>query len=268
MINKAKAIIGAAVTGVVLTGGLIVGSMFVEKVPAGTVGVVYNLDGVEETPLSQGWHIVAPFDKVIEYPVKTQTINYNSVPVATSDGKNIDMDIAFNFNVDATKAVGLYNKFGAVSVEGIADGFLRTRLRDSARQVISQYSVIDIYGEKSSKAQAEIQAKFAEDVEKLGFTIEGLTLGVPKADESTQASINERVKASQQLEAKNTQIETAKKEAERLRIEAQGIADYNKKIAESLTPQLVNQMTVEKWDGKLPSVTGSEGMMIQVPNSK
>ena len=76
------------------------------------------------------------------------------------------------------------------------------------------------------------------------------------------------MKASQQLEAKNTQIETAKKEAERLRIEAQGIADYNKKVAESLTPELVNQKTIEKWNGVLPQVTGSEGMMIQVPNSK
>lgn len=259
--------IGGALAGVALAGGLLVTPMFVEKIPAGTVGVVYNLDGVEDTPLNQGWHILSPFDKVVEYPIKTQTISYDSVAVATSDGKNIDMDISFNFNVDATKAVGLYNKFGAVSVEGIADGFLRTRLRDSARQVISQYSVIDIYGEKSSKAQAEIQIKFAEDVEKLGFTIEGLTLGVPKADETTQASINERVRASQQLEAKNTQIETAKKEAERLRIEAQGIADYNKKVAESLTPELVNQMTVEKWNGVLPSVTGADGTMISIPNA-
>lgn len=266
--SKTKAIVGSAIAGVVIVGGLITTSMFVEKVPVGTVGVVYNLNGVEETPLSQGWHIVAPFDSVIEYPIKTQTVNYDAIAVATSDGKNMDMDIAFNFNVDATKAVDMYNKFGAVSVEGIADGFLRTRLRDSARQVISKYSVIDIYGEKSSQAQAEIQVKFAEDVEKLGFVIEGLTLGVPKADESTQASINERIKASQQLEAKQTQIETAKKEAERLAIEAKGVADANKIISNSLTEQIIQQKTVEKWDGKLPTVTGSEGMMIQVPNAK
>ena len=263
-----KAIIGGALTAVVLIGGITVTNMFVEKVPVGTVGVVYNLDGVEDTPLTQGWHVVAPFDKVIEYPVKTQTIAYDSVAVATSDGKNIDIDVAFNFNVDSTRAVDLYNKFGAISIEGISDGFLRTRLRDSARQVISKYSVIDIYGEKSSKAQVEIQNKFAEDVEKLGFVIEGLTLGVPKADETTQASINERVKASQQLEAKNTQIETAKKEAQRLAIEAQGIADYNKKISESLTGQILQQETIAKWNGILPTVTGSEGMMIQVPSAK
>ena len=267
-ITKTKAIIGGAVTAVVLTGGLIVGSMFVEKVPVGTVGVVYNLDGVEETPLSQGWHMLAPFDKVIEYPVKTQTASFNEIKIATSDGKNIGVDIAFNFNVDPSKAVDLYNKFGAVTVDSIADTYLRTRLRDASRQVVSKYSVIDIYGEKSSEAQAEIQEVFASDVEKLGFVIEGLTLGVPQADEKTQQAIDERVKASQELERKKTELEIAKAEAERLKVEAEGISKANQIISQSLTPALIQKQTVEKWNGTLPTVTGAEGMMIQVPNAK
>lgn len=265
MMTKTKAIIGGAVTGVVLIGGLTVGSMFVEKVPAGTVGVVYNLDGVEETPLSQGWHMLAPFDKVIEYPVKTQTVNFNEMQIATSDGKNIGIDIAFNFSVDSTKAVGLYNKFGAVTVETIADGYLRTRLRDASRQVVSQYSVIDIYGEKSSEIQSKIQEVFVADVEKLGFMVEGLTLGVPQADTKTQEAIDTRVKASQELERKKTELEIAKAEAERLRVEAEGQANANKIISNSLTPELIEQQTIEKWNGVTPQVTGSNGTMIQLP---
>ena len=269
MVTKAKkrTIIGGTVIGVVLLAIIIVGSLFIEKVPAGTVGVVYNINGVEETPLPQGWHLLAPFDKVVEYPVKTQTATFNDIKIATSDGKNISVGIAFNYYVDSTKAVDLYNKFGAVSVDSIANSYLRTRLRDASRQVVSQYSVIDIYGEKSSEAQAEIQEIFAEDVGKLGFVVEGLTLGVPKADKATQDAIDARVKASQELEKKNTEIETAKKEAERMLIEAKGIADYNKIISESLTPELIDKQAIEKWDGKLPQVTGSEGMMIQVPNA-
>lgn len=262
---RTKTIIGGAVTGVVLFGGIVLGSMFVEKVPAGTVGVVYNLDGVEETPLTQGWHMVKPFDKVIEYPVKTQTINFNEIQIATSDGKNIGVDIAFNFSIDSTKAVGLYNKFGAVSVENIADGFLRTRLRDASRQVVSKYSVIDIYGEKSSEIQNKIQETFIKDVEDLGFMIEGLTLGVPKADEKTQEAIDARVKASQELERKKTELEIAKAESERLRVEAEGQAKANKIITESLTPELIQQQMIEKWNGVTPQVTGSDNMMIQVP---
>lgn len=260
-----KTFIGGSLAGLALVGGMAYWALFVERVEVGNVGVVYNIDGVEDQTLSQGWHTVAPFDKVIEYPTRTKTQNFDAIKVATSDGKNIDIDIAFNFNVDPTKAVGLYNKFGAVTVDDIAESYLKTRLRDAARQVISGYSVIDIYGEKSSKAQSDIQIKFADDVEKLGFVIEGLTLGVPKADSSTQESIDARVKASQQLEAKQTQIETAKKEAERLKIEANGVAEANRIISESLTKEIIQQQTVEKWNGELSKVTGSDSMMISLP---
>lgn len=260
-----KGLVGGTVAALALAGGLGYWAFFVERVEVGNVGVVYNLDGVEDQTLSQGWHTVAPFDKVIEYPTRTKTQNFDAIKVATSDGKNIDMDIAFNYNVDPSKAVGLYNKFGAVTVDDIAETYLKTRLRDAARQVISKFSVIDIYGEKSSIAQADIQVKFSEDVEKLGFVIEGLTLGVPKADSATQSAIDSRVEASQKLEAKQTQIETAKKESERLLIEANGQAEANRIISDSLTPELIQQQSVDKWNGELSKVTGSGSTMISLP---
>lgn len=265
--RKVKFIVGGVVVGVVLIGGLITTAMLVERVEVGTVGVVYNLKGVEKTPLSQGWHIVAPFDKVIEYPIKTKTVSYESVPVATADGKNIDLDISFNFNVDATKAVGLYNKFGAVTVDDIANTFLKTRLRDASRQVVSKYSVIDIYGEKSSEAQAQIQETFAKDVDKLGFTIEGLMLGVPKADSKTQEAIDSRVQASQELERKKTELSIAKAEAERLQVEAQGKAEANRIISESLTDKILQKQAIDKWDGKTPLAT-SGTPFINLPTTK
>lgn len=266
MKRETKFIIGGVIVTFVLSLALILFSMFIEKIPAGYVGVVYNIHGVEDKPLSQGWHKVGLFDKVIKYPTKTKTINFDSIGVATSDGKNIDIDMAFNFNVDPTKAVGLYNKFGAVEVDDIANSYLKTRLRDASRKVISKYSVIDIYGEKSSQAQSEIQELFSKDVENLGFIVEGLTLGIPKADKETQTAIDERVKASQNLEKKNIEIETAKKEAERLRIEAEGIAEYNRIISNSLTPELIQQKAIEKWNGVTPQVTGTNGAMVQVPS--
>src|SRR5690554_2059604 len=190
MLTMKKFVVGGGILGTLLIVGLLVLAMLVERVPAGTVGVVYNIKGVEEQTLSQGWHVLKPFDKVIKYPTKTQTIQFDSIAVATSDGKNIDIDMAFNFNVDPAKAVSLYNKFGAVSVEDIANTYLKTRLRDASRKVVSKYSVIDIYGEKSAEAQSKIQEIFAKDVEGLGFIVEGLMLGVPNADEATQKAID------------------------------------------------------------------------------
>lgn len=262
-----KGIIGGVISGMALIGGLLVGAMFVERVEVGNVGVVYNLDGVEETPLPQGWHVLAPFDKVIEYPTRTKTQNFDAIRVATSDGKNIDIDIAFNYNVDPTKAVDLYNKFGAVTVDDIADSYLRTRLRDAARKTISKYSVIDIYGEKSSEAQAAIQTAFASDVESLGFNVEGLMLGVPQADSATQEAIDSRVKASQELEKTQTELKIAEANAKKLIVEAEAQAKANRIVSESLTDRMLQQQTIEKWNGILPTVTGSDSMMISLPSS-
>lgn len=77
--------------------------------------------------------------------------------------------------------------------------------------------------------------------------------------------IDERVKASQNLEKKNIEIETAKKEAERLQIEAKGIAEYNETISKSLTKELIQKQALEKWDGKLPQVSGDNGTLIDIP---
>ncbi len=263
-----KFAIGGIITGVVLVVGLGVGSMFVEKVESGHVGVVYSTGGVEEQALGQGYHILGFFDKVNHYPIKMQTKNYESIAVATKDGKNISLDMAINFTVDSAKAVDLFNKFGAVTVDSIADGYLKTRLRDSARQVIAQYSVIDIYGEKSSEASLAIQTAFAKDVEELGFIVEGLTLGVPQADQKTQEAIDARITASQELERKKTELEIAEAEAERLRVEAEGIKEANRIISESLTDEILEQKAIEKWDGKLPMVTDGGNAFVNIPTDK
>ena len=62
-----------------------------------------------------------------------QTVNNENIKVATSDGKNIEMDIAYNYVVQPDKVVDLFNKFGAVDVETIENTYLKTRLWDAAR---------------------------------------------------------------------------------------------------------------------------------------
>ena len=264
MVLNAKAIGGGIIVGFVLVVGLIIFSMFVERIPSGYVGVVYSTDGVEEETLGTGWHVVGLFEKVIEYPTRMQTVSYKDIQVATTDGKNIEMDIAYNFTIDPSEVVNLFNKFGAVSVDDIVEGYLRTRLWDAARNNVNKYNIIEIYGEKSSDAASNIQVAFFDDVSKLGFVIDNLTMGVPKPDESTQTAINERVKATQELERKQTEKQIAKEEAERLKIEAEGQAEANRIISESITEQVLQQQIVEKWDGILPLVTDGNSM-VQLP---
>lgn len=260
-----KSIIGGGIVGVALVLFLLVFFLFVERIPNGYVGVVYSPNGgVQEKTLGQGWHVVGLFEKVTRYPVRMQTVLYKDVPVATSDGKAVNIDFAYTYSVQPDKVVDVFNKFGPIPVEQIQDTYLKTRLWDAGRKTLAKYSVIDTYGEKSSEAAADVQDKFSEDVKRIGFSVDNLTVGVPKPDKSTQAAINKRVEAAQELERKQIELKIAESEAEKKKIEAKGISDYNAIITKSISPQVIQNKWIEKWDGKMPKATGSN-QLIQIP---
>ncbi|WP_203363554.1 prohibitin family protein [Bacillus sp. REN10] len=263
--GKNRKIIGGAIVAITLALGALIFSMFIEKIPNGYVGVVYSPNGgVQEETLGQGWHLVGLFDKVTVYPVRMQTVNYKDIQVATSDGKNVTVDFAYNYSIQPDKVVDVFNKFGPIPVEQIEESYLKTRLWDAGRKAIAKYSVIDTYGEKSSEAAVNVQNLFSEDIGDLGFAVDNLTLGVPKPDKATQAAIDQRVGAAQELERKQIELKIAKAEAEKKKIEAQGIAEYNEIIKKSISKEVIQNKWIEKWDGKMPKATGSN-QLIEVP---
>ena len=260
-----KKIMGGIIIALALAAAIAITAMFIEKIPNGYVGVVYSPNGgVEDKTLGQGWHLVGLFDKVTVYPIRMQTVDYKDIQVATSDGKNVTVDFAYNYSIQPDKVVDVFNKFGPVTVEDIEATYLRTRLWDAGRKGIATYSVIDTYGEKSSEAAVSVQKIFSEDVAQLGFVVDNLILGVPKPDESTQAAIDKRVEAAQELERKQIELNIAKAEAEKQRIEAEGIAAYNEIIKKSISQEVIQKQWIEKWDGVMPKATGSN-QMIQIP---
>jgi regulator of protease activity HflC (stomatin/prohibitin superfamily) len=266
-INKGinKKVVGGSLVAVALILGLALLSMFIEKIPNGYVGVVYSPNGgVQNETLGQGWHLVGLFDKVTVYPVRMQTVNYKDIQVATSDGKSVTVDFAYNYSIQPDKVVDVFNQFGPIEVEQIEDSYLRTRLWDAGRKGIAKYSVIDTYGEKSSEAAVNVQTLFAEDIQALGFVVDNMTLGVPKPDKSTQAAIDKRVEAAQELERKQIELKIAEAEAQKKKIEAQGIADYNEIIKASISPEVIQKEWIEKWDGVMPKATGSD-QLISIP---
>ncbi|PLT33449.1 prohibitin family protein [Bacillus sp. V5-8f] len=263
--RKNGKVIGGIIVGAAIMLAVFITTLFIEKIPNGYVGVVYSPNGgVQDETLGQGWHLVGLFDKVTIYPVRMQTVNYNDIQVATSDGKNVTIDFAYNYSIQPDKVVDVFNKFGPIEVEQIEDSYLRTRLWDAGRKAIAKYSVIDTYGEKSSEAAVDVQKIFADDILELGFAVDNLTLGVPKPDKATQAAIDKRVEAAQELERKQIELKIAKAEAEKKQIEAKGIADYNETIKKSISKEVIQNKWIEKWDGKMPKATGSN-QMIQIP---
>lgn len=278
---KAKIAIGGLAV-VVAVGGLITVTS-IEKIKPGYVGVVYSPSkGVSEETLSAGWHIV-PFKKVTEYTVATEQAYLSadqkegsegddSFSVVTKDGKNITVDVEFSYRFDSERIPQIFERFRAQSGKQIEQSFIRGKLKAWASEATSQFAVIDIYSDKRAEVNAmafqHIKNKFSE----YGIIIESFNFSRIGLDSQTEKAIQDRVNAQQELEKKKIEVENAKLEAERKAVEAQGEADKevirakgkaeaNAKLEETLTSDMLMSMWIQKWDGKLPTVSGSDAIV-------
>jgi regulator of protease activity HflC (stomatin/prohibitin superfamily) len=228
---------------------------FVEKVPEGKVAVVYSPNGGATDVLNPGWHLIGLFDKTQVYPTRIAIIT-TKVSVTTNDGKKITMPARYEMKVDKSKVLSIFKELGSQDIEQIQEGYLYQKLFKSSRSTVSQYSVLDIFGTKTTEASGKVTEAMAESCEELGFIITDVTLGNPEVDKATQAAIDERVKAAQQLEKLNLEKQIATAEAEKLKIEAEGkataeiaeakgTAEANRILQESITEPLLRKMEME-----------------------
>lgn len=229
---------------------------FTETINQGHVGVVYSRGtGVQEQTLSQGLHFVKPWERITEYPVSTETVTYKGLSLATKDGKPLEVDITYDYLNDVEKTPYIYDKFKGQEPKTIEENWLKSRLRDSALEVTSKYTVLEVFQNREAISK-EIEALFVENVGKHGFIVENVVFGTPVADDSTSKAIQAVVDKQQELEALKIDQQKAEVTAETKRIEAQGQAEAeiekargqaeaNKLIQKSITPELLKKMEME-----------------------
>lgn len=217
--------------------------LFFEKIENGYVGVRYSINGgVRDETLGQGIKFVG-LDKVTQYPIRLQTIQAENLSIATSDGKKTAVSIKYDYKIDPTKTSAMYKEFGNITSQDIEEGWVKSKLQKEAREVYSQYTILDILSGKSSEAEAKLLENFSKAVETKGFVVEDVTVGVPEIDEETQKSIDAIVLSGQENEKAKLDAETKKTQADAKAYEitkqAEAEAAANKKIAESVTENLI-----------------------------
>ena len=262
-VNRKSLLLTTLIGGLLVIGTIIL-YMCIEKVPQGHQAVIYSVSGVKEETKPAGWHFISPLDKAIHYPIRTQTKEYNDLNVATSDGKNLNMDISVNYHVDPTKVVDIFNKFGNADIQGLEYGFLRTRVQDGLRQSVAKYSVIETFGVKTGEIKKSTLEMLQDNLTKQGFIVEDIAISSPKADKATQEAIDERVKANQELERAKTDRAIAEENAKKKKIEAEGQAEANEILEKSLSDRIIRKQMIDKWDGKQPITIGGEGVIVDV----
>lgn len=292
---RKKGFIGAIVLAIIIFGGLILTLTCTERIPAGYVGVVYNMNGgVDGEVLTQGWHIVAPTKKVTTYSIgieqsyltaedKGDSPKDESFSIPTSDGKTVRVNLEFSYRFDEDRVAQTFTMFKGKSGESIKDTFIKPKIVAWTQEVSANYPVTDIFGDKRTQINAELDTYLREKFDKYGIIIDTVNFTDISVDAETAAAIQKKVTAQQELELANIEAETAKINAEKdkevaqiaaekavieanaeadvVRIAAEAEAEANRVIAASLTDTLIEKIKYEQWDGKLPTVSGSNAIV-------
>jgi regulator of protease activity HflC (stomatin/prohibitin superfamily) len=293
-----KKIIGSIVTGVVIILVIIGLFMCTEKIPAGYVGVVYNMNGgIEKETLSQGFRIVAPTKKIVLYSIGIEqsylTAGENgdskeddSFEVPSKDGKGLTVDETFTYRFDSDRVSEIFTRFKGRSGKEVLTMFIKPNVISWTKEVTAKYYVTEILGEKRAALNVAITDYLRDKFEPYGIIIESASLIDINPDETTRQAIQNKVNAQQELELARIQKETATVEAqkekdvaqinaEKAKIEAQGKAEAelieaeadakaNKLISDSLTEKLIEKFKIEKWKGDVPSVQGNGATIVDV----
>lgn len=304
-----KGKVGAIFLAVVFVVGIIMCFMCMERVPAGYVGVVYNMSGgVDGEVLTQGWHLVSPTKKVTTYSIgieqsyltseeKGDSEKDESFNIPTSDGKTVKVNLEFSYRFDAERVTDTFVQFKGRSGESVKDTFIKPKIMAWTQEISATYPVTDIFGDKRTQINAELDAYLKEKFAPYGIIIDTVNFTDISVDDETAAAIQKKVTAQQELELANIEAQTAKVQAEKdkevalieaeknkeaaqiqaeqAKIKAQGEADAkkiaadaeaqaNRVIAQSLTPELIEKQKIEKWNGDVPKVQGNSTPIVNM----
>ena len=261
-----KTIIKVAVITVIAILALIIQPFTYENIDAGNRGIKINLygsdRGVDNITVVTGrvWYN-SWTTKIVEFPTFTQSVDYEPFVVTTKDAAEFKVDPKLNYHVNPDLIPQIYRQYRKPLPE-IEQQFLRNTIQDAYRIVANSFSSDSVMSNRE-RFEDRIQIILAKKLGKDGFIYDQLTSAITPPESLRQmidqknASIQARLKADNQAlqaeaEAK-VKVATAKGEAEALLIRARSEADANKLRQTAITPLLLQQQWIQKWDGTLPT---------------
>ena len=221
-------------------------------IPAGTVGVVDFLGNVSDNTLKAGVNIVNPLAKIEKFSIKTQEIK-ETMKVPSKEGLTVDLEISLLYKINPDKANIIYKTIGP----NYRDIVLIPQFRSVVRGVTARYEAKALYTASREKLASEIVRELQGIVGKRGISGEAAPLRQIILPERLTQAIEEKLKAEQESQRMIFVLKKEKQEAERKRIEAKGIADFQHIVSEGINEQLL------KWKG----IEATE-KLANSPNSK
>ncbi|MEP7374387.1 MAG: prohibitin family protein [Chitinophagaceae bacterium] len=215
------------------------------QINAGQVGVKTLFGKVQNDILSSGLHFVNPFVEIERLDIKTQNYTMSGVHdegsqqgddairVLTSDGLEVTIDLTVLYKLLPSEAPRLVRETGVDYTDKIVRPLTRTKIRDNS----VYYEAVSLYSTKRDEFQQRIFKSIEDDFKKRGLVLEQLLVRNITLPQSVKATIEQKINAEQDAQKMQFVLQKEKQEAERKRVEAQGIADYQRIINIGLTDQ-------------------------------
>jgi regulator of protease activity HflC (stomatin/prohibitin superfamily) len=225
----------------------------VVQIDAGEVGVKILYGNVQNDVLGSGLHFINPLMNVQKMDVKTQNYTMSAVRdegakegddairVLTSDGLEVIMDLTVLYKVLPVDAPRILRETGLDYTDKIVRPLARTKIRDNA----VYYDAVSLYSTKRDEFQRRIFETISTEFQHRGLLLEQLLIRNISLPQAVKTSIEQKMSAEQDAQKMQYVLQKEQQEAQRKRVEAQGIADYQRIISESLTDRQLQYESIK-----------------------
>jgi regulator of protease activity HflC (stomatin/prohibitin superfamily) len=251
--------------GIRLVGIIVIGlgviTACVKQIDAGQIGVQSLFGKVQDEVLTSGLNFVNPLMDIKPIDVRTQNYTMSGVHnegdvagddairVLTADGLEVVIDLTVLYRVQANQAPRIVREIGYDFKNVVVRPITRTKIRDNA----VYYTAVDLYSVKRDEFQTRIFKTIEENLKARGLVLEQLLVRNISLPASVKGSIEEKIKAEQDAQKMQYVLQKEKQEAERKRVEAQGIADYQKIISMGLGDKQLQYEQIQAMKGLMTS---------------
>ncbi len=209
-------------------------------VPPGSAGVLTSFGRVTGEILPEGTHFVSPFKINHVLTVRTQTQEeHTSTP--SMEGLNLEMDTSLIYHLNWGKAADVFREIGPLYASTIVDPNLRSIIRDTT----AGHSANTLYSSSRKQVEDEIMQKLRSALEPKGIVIENVLLRDIQLPHALRTAIETKQQAEQESLAMSFRLQKERQEADRKRIEAQGIHDFQQIVAQGISAQLLQWKGIE-----------------------
>jgi prohibitin 1 len=246
----------------------------------GNVGVVFNRWSGALKTVGQGVAWRVPWiTQVQSYPIALRTYTMverggegsaagdDSIDLPTKEGQHIRQDISVTYNTSHERAADVFRSFRGADIADIERTFIRRTIITVSQNAAGQMSLTDLISNQRGMLQTHIQDDLLNEMNKMGFVVDKVNLGASHLPDIIEKQLQQKMAAQQQAQQAEYELQRqqtlakakvaeSEGDAQSTLVKAKAQAEANRLLQESLTPLLIQNKAIERWNGTLPQFTG------------